>query len=404
MEINNITEKIRVDGVDCKGYGLVYKFVMLDTELSAESKAIYAYLCSFAGNKTTAFPSRDKILRDLNLSKNGYYRHYNQLIKQGYIRVVKSGGIFSKNTYVLEKSPEKLRGNADVQNLKGCGYGFIPKAVMLDERLDIKAKAIYAYLASFGGSGKTAHPKQAIMLYHLQMCQNTFYTYYNQLLELNYITAEKQRNANKYAENRYRLNEYPGAEQVIKNEDTRIKDMKTTHLKNEDTTNINRRNMNNININSKSSSHVGKFRQSRPDPAMLEEEIQNIKASLNYDVAVCNFTQSETAEVDKSIEFIAEILASDNDVFLIGNAFFRKNDFKSDLKALNCSDLTQIWQRIRNAAKPIINIKNYVLSSINNQCIKNKLQPAEKCQSPENTSSFNIYEFFDKAVARAIIE
>lgn len=33
------------------------------------------------------------------------------------------------------------------------GYGNIPKMVMLDQELDIKAKAVYAYFCSFTGAG-----------------------------------------------------------------------------------------------------------------------------------------------------------------------------------------------------------------------------------------------------------
>jgi DNA-binding transcriptional ArsR family regulator len=444
MEGNKTAEKIKAEGVNCKGYGLVYKFVMLDTDLSPESKSIYAYLCSFAGNKTTAFPGRDKILNDLKLSKNGYYHHYKQLIKHGYIRVVKSGGIFSKNTYVLEQSPEKLLLdiNKSAQTLKECGYGFIPKAVMVDERLDIKAKAIYAYLVCFGDVDKTAHPRHSIMIHHLKMSEKTFYRYYRQLLDCGYITAQQQRNVNKYDVNLYRLNEYPSPDKkerahtshtnrhtASKSKDATFADSHFTHTPPRDSTIITKRTSTKKNNNSKSSFHAGKSYQKALDPALIEDEIQNIKVSLNYDEATCNLTQPQTAEIDKSIQFIAEMLLSTDDIFLMGSSFFRKADFKNDLSSLTCSDLTLIWDRIRNAAKPIVNIKNYILSSINNQCIKNKLQRAERSDKPsyrpvyspssdsvsfepsfdsdfsqsipsDYQSSFNLQDFFDKSVAR----
>lgn len=77
---------------------------MQDRRLTVESKAIYAYICSFAGAGTTAFPSRDKILGDLKISKDRYYRHFNLLKYLGYIKVnqtADSEGKFKRNIYVL---------------------------------------------------------------------------------------------------------------------------------------------------------------------------------------------------------------------------------------------------------------------------------------------------------------
>jgi len=71
--MNEKYDKIQMDGVFSKGYGIIYKFVMTDHELSIEAKAIYSYFCACAGNGTTAFPSRSKVLNDLQISKNTYY-------------------------------------------------------------------------------------------------------------------------------------------------------------------------------------------------------------------------------------------------------------------------------------------------------------------------------------------
>ena len=71
--------------------------------------------------------------------------------------------------------------------MKSLGYGTVPKAVMLDRRLDIQAKGIYVYFCSFTGSGNSAFPKLDNILYHLQISENTYYKYYNQLVKANYI-------------------------------------------------------------------------------------------------------------------------------------------------------------------------------------------------------------------------
>ncbi len=57
--------------------------------------------------------------------------------------------------------------------MKSLGYGTIAKAVMLDARLTLKSKGIYAYFCSFAGSGNSAFPKLKNILYHLQISEPT---------------------------------------------------------------------------------------------------------------------------------------------------------------------------------------------------------------------------------------
>lgn len=73
--------KLNVQG----GYGLVYQSVMRNKSLSIEAKAIYAYLSSFAGNKSECYPSIDLILNDLKISETRFYKYLNQLIKLNII-------------------------------------------------------------------------------------------------------------------------------------------------------------------------------------------------------------------------------------------------------------------------------------------------------------------------------
>ena len=88
-----------------KGYGIIPKFVMKDKELSAEAKAIYAYLCSYSGAGDTAFPSVELMCNDLKMSRNRFEKHRKDLIDRGYIVIsrkrLESG--FSNNIYQLPK-------------------------------------------------------------------------------------------------------------------------------------------------------------------------------------------------------------------------------------------------------------------------------------------------------------
>ncbi|EMF0194713.1 conserved phage C-terminal domain-containing protein [Enterococcus hirae] len=89
-----------------KGYGIIPKLVMKDLKISAEAKAIYAYICSYCGAGDTAFPSVELICHDLGISEKRYQRHIKQLKENGYVIVtrnrIKSG--FSNNIYTLPKT------------------------------------------------------------------------------------------------------------------------------------------------------------------------------------------------------------------------------------------------------------------------------------------------------------
>lgn len=88
------------------GFGTIPKLVMLNPQLTPQAKAIYAYFASFAGAGTTAFPRRSTIMRELRIgSVETYYRHFNQLIEQGYLSVEqrKADGRFDYCVYHLHE-------------------------------------------------------------------------------------------------------------------------------------------------------------------------------------------------------------------------------------------------------------------------------------------------------------
>ena len=223
---------LRVEGVNYMGFGVLPKFAMLDTDLSIEAKAIYAYFCSYAGNGSTAFPGRERILSDLGVNKDTYYRHFHLLTLNGYITVEQKrvrGKEFSKNIYTIASNPKKyedsLEDNADSNELqrlrfsgiKALGYGVIPKAVMLDERLSIKSKGLYAYFCSFTGSGNSAFPTRDTIFYHLGMSENTYYKHYRLLTKLNYLTVVQRRVDGKVSVNDYYLQDTPDSDKAITN-------------------------------------------------------------------------------------------------------------------------------------------------------------------------------------------
>lgn len=110
---DDMSDRVKVEGIFEKGYGLSPKLVMQDEHLSIEAKAIYAYISSFAGNGTSAFPSISRVCKDLNISKNRFLRHRKQLVEQGYINIEKNrkGGQFKNNTYVINHTVASKRNH-----------------------------------------------------------------------------------------------------------------------------------------------------------------------------------------------------------------------------------------------------------------------------------------------------
>lgn len=105
--VNHSNDIIQMQGVNALGFGIIPKLVMQDKRLTIQAKAIYSYFCSYAGAGKTAFPKRSKILADLKISVNTYYRHFNLLKKYGYIEVTQEKdkeGFFDRNIYTLMES------------------------------------------------------------------------------------------------------------------------------------------------------------------------------------------------------------------------------------------------------------------------------------------------------------
>ncbi len=92
-----------------KGYGVIAKQAMQDRRLSIEAKAIYAYICSFAGAGESAFPSVKKMCYDLKIDIKRFYKHRKLLEDNGYIEVQhmiwreskqKANNVYQVNNYV----------------------------------------------------------------------------------------------------------------------------------------------------------------------------------------------------------------------------------------------------------------------------------------------------------------
>ena len=100
-------DKIKMQGVFEKGYGFVAKKVMRDKTLNILSKAVYAYICSYAGKGKDAFPSQNLICGDLGIGKSTLLKYIKELKDRGYITVIqhKEKGKFAQNLYTVNVIP-----------------------------------------------------------------------------------------------------------------------------------------------------------------------------------------------------------------------------------------------------------------------------------------------------------
>ncbi|MEX5937173.1 helix-turn-helix domain-containing protein [Mammaliicoccus sciuri] len=88
---------------DITGYGLVFKSVLKRNDVDAEAKALYAYLSSYAGSNTKAFPGVSLICHDLNISEKRFQKYRKQLEDAGVITInrKRTDNGFSKNIYTI---------------------------------------------------------------------------------------------------------------------------------------------------------------------------------------------------------------------------------------------------------------------------------------------------------------
>jgi hypothetical protein len=97
------------------GYGLIAQKVMRDSNISPTAKAIYAYLCSFAGvgkdGERTAFPGVTLMMKDLGIkSDDTFYKYKKELVDAGYVTIKKERdkGKFERNLYLINAVPVEV--------------------------------------------------------------------------------------------------------------------------------------------------------------------------------------------------------------------------------------------------------------------------------------------------------
>lgn len=89
------------------GYGFVSREIMRNKDLTPESKAIYAYLSSFANAKGECYPALELMQAELCMSETRLYKHLNSLIAAGILTKShqRNGNRWGKNVYKISQSP-----------------------------------------------------------------------------------------------------------------------------------------------------------------------------------------------------------------------------------------------------------------------------------------------------------
>lgn len=219
-KLNNkdIEIAVEIDGVYAQGFGMLAQKVMLEKELPLQSKAIYAYLASYAGSGKI-YPKRSTILRDLNMNKDTYYKYLNRLVEKSYISISKAKGFLNKNVYTICSNPNAIgcppsasaeHHTLSLDNIYSYGYGNMPKLIMCDTRLSVKARGMIALFYSLAQSSNTVFPTRDYTMEILGISKQTYYNTLNELIAYGYISVIKRKGKNgKFCVNNYILNTNP---------------------------------------------------------------------------------------------------------------------------------------------------------------------------------------------------
>ena len=126
------------------------------------------------------------------------------------------------------------------------GFGLVHRNIMRDKNLSIEAKGIYSYISSFAGVGMVAYPGIELMCSELNISEKRFHKYKNELIDIGYLTVERERQEKGFSKNIYTLHVQPVTGQIVPLQNVRLQNVTLQN----DCTNNNSINNNSINNNS----------------------------------------------------------------------------------------------------------------------------------------------------------
>ena len=169
-------------------YGIVNKKVINNKNLSINAKGLYVYLCARSGNKRECNPKVITICNDLGITEATFHKAKNELILNNVIYIQKDGETLKKrNRYVFIEKQEN--GN----------YGIVYLKVLTNNKLSLKAKAIYGLLSCLAGTRFVAYPLAKVVYLTLGICRNTYFNCMKKLKEYNCLMTKQLHINGRYA-------------------------------------------------------------------------------------------------------------------------------------------------------------------------------------------------------------
>ncbi len=109
-------------------FGIVDQQIMRREDLSAEAKAVYCYLTTFADMSGRAFPSIQLMAKELRMSEHRLFRHMKQLVSLGIISKdrQRNGNRLGRNLYVVNDSLHGYFEHEQFEHMNKTG-GSIPQ-------------------------------------------------------------------------------------------------------------------------------------------------------------------------------------------------------------------------------------------------------------------------------------
>lgn len=93
--------------------------------------------------------------------------------------------------------------------MERSGYGYVMKSTMLRDDLGATAKALYAFLCVHADANGECFPSVKSICYYLQIKEDSFHKYKDQLITAGVVTVTKRRQRAQFANNVYRLVDRP---------------------------------------------------------------------------------------------------------------------------------------------------------------------------------------------------
>lgn len=192
---------------------------------------------------------------------------------------------------------DRLKG----EGIFSMGYGSIPKMIMQDKSLSIEAKSIYAYFASYAGSGNTAYPSVGKTIHDLNVSEERYYKYRKQLINKGYLVITKVKTKEgKYKKNLYTLPTFPKNSDMEK-PSTENPSMDKQCMEKECKVNLGI-NRNSINNNSKNNNNIDIENDEDDDMKSELEKTITPKIIKNLENAgITNITETKLLPVARSM-------------------------------------------------------------------------------------------------------